>query len=389
MILQPIGSSSTICDATADEKIKIFKLELDVPDPNVTSQLSWKVNKFDIASETFVEYKASEGTVQQTQRICVSPGTYEFVITSSDMKGMGVGGSYTGTLFGDQIFNRSDGEWEEQRHIFCYGECASTSPSLSPPLFPTESPSTLPSMSPSKEPTPLPSLSPSKEPTLLPSLGPSSQPSFAPSVEPTPSPSATPTKIIAEPLPGGQQAEYDPNMKVPKCSTLYNSCSTGNLVASRGSMDVKETNAPNSLDNCTDSDKGQYAISESIEAITVSSVTQEIMKGGDNVTVTANVTCWHTGDNDWADFYHATNVGDGEPQWKFIGSQECPGSKARTLSVSYELPTGKESFHAVRVNFSYRVGNRTNTSCSQAPYGDVDDLAFIVKGNAEFQELLI
>jgi len=397
------GTGTTFCNATAAERI--FRLELTYED---ASRTSWKLNEFDITSETFVDFEDSGDSVQRTQRICVPPGTYEIIISDSSATGMG-GGSYAGFLFGNELVfeSDSDGEnWGEKRHIFCYGECASTSPSLSPSSPLTELPSTLPSVSPSTEPTPLPSVSPSSqpspspsvipsnEPSHRPSLNPSQIPSLDPSVEPTPSP----TQIIELPLPGGQQdAEIDDELNVPSCSTASSSCSTGGLVAGRGKLGPEEgpeQNAPNSLDGCTDSDAGNYNISESIEAITVSSNTPGNMREGDSVTVTATVICWYTGANDTADFYYTTIVGQ-TPVWFFIDSVDCSGvgsvGKKQQLSVTYSLPKGRR--HAVRVNFSYRVGDRVeSSSCVESTgenefYNDVDDLVFAVEENTE--ELLI
>ena len=139
-ILQPFGSSATVCNTAAAEKI--FRLALDYDD-DVASKISWKVNQFDITSETFVDFEDSGDSVQRTQRICVPPGTYEIIITDSSATGMG-GGSYAGFLFGNELVFESDPNdvnWGEKRHIFCYGECASTSPSFSPSKSPSFSPS--------------------------------------------------------------------------------------------------------------------------------------------------------------------------------------------------------------------------------------------------------
>lgn len=318
------------------------------------------MNKFNIETETFDDYKSSGDSVRPQQRVCVPPGTYEVVITDNSKTGMN-GGSYYGYFKGGLIFSSdaAGANWEEQRHIFCYGECASTSPSVSP----------------------------SKKPTLRPSL-----------IE----------------LPNQQDAEYDPVLKVPKCSTASYSCSTGGLVAGRGALGP-EQDSPNSLDGCTDSNAGNYKISESIEKITVSSNTQSNMREGDTVTVTAKVICWFTGANDTADFYYTASVVD--LVWVYIGSVDCfkvfakaeesenelmdqdivrPASlhsqgKEQELSMSYTLPTGSQgSQHAVRVNFSYRIGERdTTSSCVESTaddqfYNDVDDLVFTVeKENTE------
>mmetsp|Transcript_13230 Transcript_13230/g.21722 ORF Transcript_13230/g.21722 Transcript_13230/m.21722 type:complete len:1098 (+) Transcript_13230:237-3530(+) len=193
----PIGSSSTICNT--ENKEKIFKLEL-IYAAEIANQISWQLNSFDIDSETFVEYKTSGDSVRKTQRICIRPGTYEIVISDSGGTGMG-GGNYTGFFRGGLAFasDANNVNWGEQRHIFCYGECASTTPSLSPSSALSELPSTVPSASPSTEVTPLPSLIlsgvPTPSPTLRPSSKPSSSPSVVPSNEPSRRPSLNPSQI--------------------------------------------------------------------------------------------------------------------------------------------------------------------------------------------------
>ncbi len=358
-ISQPIGSSETICNVEDEEKI--FKLNLEYP-PEIATQLNWKVNKFNVETETFDDYKSSGDSVRPEQRVCVPPGTYEVVISDNSNTGMS-GGSYLGYFRGGLIFSSDAAgvNWGEQRHIFCYGECASTTPSMSP----------------------------SKKPTLRPS----------------------PTEL---PLPNQQDAEYDPVLNVPKCSTASHACSTGELVTGRGALGP-ENDSPNSLDGCTDSNAGNYEISESIEKITVSSNTQSNMREGDTVTVTAKVICWYTGANDTADFYYTASVDN--LNWVYIGSVDCSGvfpqakegedelmdqevirpvnlqskGKEQDLSVSYTLPKGSQQ--AVRVNFSYRIGERDATSsCVESTvenqfYNDVDDLVFTVE--EENTEVLI
>ena len=266
--------------------------------------------------------------------MCVPEGTYQFTITDRDGRGMGDDGSYTGYFKGGQIFSSdpADRRWQQQQHTFCYGPCSSTSPSLSP------------------------SVSPSKGTVELPSDG---------------------------------IAIYDNVLRVPKCSGTSPSCRADEIYG-KGSVGP-EPNAPNSLDNCSDSNAGNYGISESIQSITVSSDTQDDMKEGNSVTVAAKVHCWYTGKNDFADFYYTNNVAD--PEWIYIGSRECPGGGVKDLSVNYLLPKGSEQ--AIRVNFSYRVGNRNeSSSCVESTegneyYNDVDDLVFTVVENTDFQETLI
>jgi len=123
----PVGTSQNFCGNDVE---KIFRLDIewDVGDED---QISWELRKFNVETETFDSFKSME-SLQTRTRICVAPGTYEFTINDSSGNGMG-NGKYSATFKGAEVFasDPTEGSWSQQTHIFCFGECASTSPSAS------------------------------------------------------------------------------------------------------------------------------------------------------------------------------------------------------------------------------------------------------------------
>jgi len=199
-------------------------------------------------------------------------------------------------------------------------------------------------------------------------------------------------------LPSPGDAVYDPILQAPKCGEVSPTCSTGPLLIKRKGtkMDGGELNSPNSLDSCTDSNAGEYTYSESIETVTITSGTADILTKGQTAFITTEVICWGDGDNDYVDFYYTDNAEN--PKWNYISSTECSSGESlgnkkwKISSDSYSLPTAIGNVQAVRVNLSYRLIEKDATStCAHnfdgtaEFYDDVDDVAFVV---AESQELI-
>ena len=170
-------------------------------------------------------------------------------------------------------------------------------------------------------------------------------------------------------------AAYDTALRVPKCSVVGASCTSGDdLLKDRGTD--RESNAPNSLDTCADGTNGAYMVDESIERVTVRVPSQSggELRSGQVVEILAKVWAYSKPSEDKADFYYAANAED--PTWIFITTQEpnAPGI-VDLPPVQFILPEG--GLQAVRVRFRWK-GNRGTGSCSGGAYDDVDDLAFVV-----------
>jgi len=194
----------------------------------------------------------------------------------------------------------------------------------------------------------------------------------APQSQPTTSPTRSPTILATV-------ATYDSDLGVPRCSTIEQSCSSGDLLVSRQFSDVetqKELNGSNTLDSCTDGASGTYKNDESIEQILVRATGGALqLQAGNVVEIEAVVWPYGNGGADYADFYHTDDAGATDPVWKIIGTVHAIGvaGENRILSVPHTLTVG--SLQAVRVNFRYQG---EQSPCSAGSYDDHDDLVFPV-----------
>lgn len=162
------------------------------------------------------------------------------------------------------------------------------------------------------------------------------------------------------------------------CNEIGTSCTTGDSLIRAVNDD--ELNTPNSLDSCTDGNGGNHLSDESIESITVRSLSGHLQEGA-TVEISAVVWPWTNGfSQDTADFYFADNTN--APNWVLIGSVVPESTSYQTLTVQYKLPAG--TMQAVRVNFRWR--GSPNGACSGGNYDDVDDLAFAV-ASADVQQM--
>eukprot|EP00804_Cyclotella_cryptica_P000809 CCRYP_001065-RH/>CCRYP_001065-RH protein AED:0.36 eAED:0.37 QI:557/0.33/0.5/1/0/0/4/0/539 len=185
----------------------------------------------------------------------------------------------------------------------------------------------------------------------------------------TPSPSGSQTNWPSLPV---VYAFYDHTLGAPRCNSTGSECSSGTLLVGRGTLSGgNELNAPNTIDGCVDGNGGSYKNDESIEGVTVRSVSGAIMASGNQVIITASVWVWGAS-SDFADFYYTVDAYD--PNWQYIGTVIPPGTGARNLTISYTLPYGANN-QAVRVNFRY--GGSINP-CTTGSYDDRDDLIFAV-----------
>lgn len=169
-------------------------------------------------------------------------------------------------------------------------------------------------------------------------------------------------------------AEWNDLLKVPMCSLVGSSCTSGDLLDGKASN--IEPNEPNTLDSCADGAIGSYHSDESIDMITVSAVGGGNLQAGGLAEIEAKVWPWGSGSYDTADFYFTADdvsIVSGPISWTFIGSLPANGSGLRTLKLEYYLPNSPTQ--AVRVSFRY--GGST-TPCATGSFDDVDDLVFTV-----------
>ncbi|KAL7548897.1 hypothetical protein ACHAWF_012168 [Thalassiosira exigua] len=208
-------------------------------------------------------------------------------------------------------------------------------------------------------------------------------------------------------------ASYSSYFEAPTCYQVGSSCRTDDfLLAGVGSF---ESNAPNTVDNCTDNSLAVYEEDEYIERIVVRAKDGGKMTAGTwlQVLVTVRVAEDVSGRNktdakETAHVYYAseTYVGSSpvginethhfqDAHWKQICTRTVdPGSSSdpdaspfAVLSCDFQIPSGNfESdcgwfcgLQALRVNYGY--GEDVEEACTATPlwgqpYSDVDDLVF-------------
>lgn len=120
---------------------------------------------------------------------------------------------------------------------------------------------------------------------------------------------------------GIQKASFDGELGAPRCFAEGSECSSGSLLDGRGEVGP-EPNAPNSLDDCTDGNSGDYRVDEQSDALTVragrldGTGLDEDISEGSYITIAATVFAYNT--NDRADFFATSDAYN--VQWQYIGS---------------------------------------------------------------------
>ena len=169
---------------------------------------------------------------------------------------------------------------------------------------------------------------------------------------------------------GPQNAAYDAGLGAPACAVAGSSCDSQSLLDGRGTVGP-ESNAPNTLDSCTDGGSGGYHSDESLDRLVVTSVDGSDFVEGATVRIDATVWAYSTGSSDTLDLYYTADADN--PSWTHIASITPSGGGAQTISTTYTLPAGAKQ--AVRGNFRYQG---SQSSCSTGSYDDADDLVFAV-----------
>ena len=173
---------------------------------------------------------------------------------------------------------------------------------------------------------------------------------------------------------GPQNAAYDAGLGAPACAVAGSSCDSQGLLDGRGSVGP-ESNAPNTIDSCTDGNSGTYHSDESLDRLVVTAVDGGDFAEGSTVRIDATVWAYSTGSSDTLDLYYTADANN--PSWTYITSLSPSGGSAQTLSTTYTLPAG--ALQAIRGNFRY---NGSQSACSTGNYDDADDLVFAVGGGA-------
>jgi hypothetical protein len=217
---------------------------------------------------------------------------------------------------------------------------------------------------------------------------PISPPSAAPSKAPSRSPTTNePTPSIGD-IAELQDAAFDTEYGVPRCTAPGSACDSKGLLNGRGTIangvEANRSNTNFKGNECIDGNTGSYHADESIDQIIVTAgdidkatgtpiPSNDFIVEGGRAYVSVKVWCWSTGLSDIADIY-LTDDAD-TPDWKHLVSITCPGGGEKWLRHAFDVPQGILN-QMIRVNFRY-LGSQT--SCSNGGYDDHDDLGFTVK----------
>jgi len=168
-----------------------------------------------------------------------------------------------------------------------------------------------------------------------------------------------------------EQAVYDVTLRAPKCSRIGPACSSGALLAGRGSLGP-EPNGPNTTQGeCSDGTSGTFHVASSIDAIRVATLDGAGMAAGQTARVEATV--WSGSASDRLDLFYSSATS--WPTWTYIGSLTSVGLGRQVLSTNYSLPEGHA--HVVRAVLRSWAWDQPVEPCGPGPEDDSDDLWFV------------
>ena len=148
------------------------------------------------------------------------------------------------------------------------------------------------------------------------------------------------------------------------------------LIKSRDSISgTIEPNAPNTIDGCKDGSYGSYLSSESIENITVTSLSHNFFKTGDTVQVDIFVYCDSTYDR--LNFVYANDIDT--IQWTVKDSVGCSSTGLTKFSTNFPLDNNIGQ-HAIRgvFGFNLQAGTICGEDDPQPDWVDNDDIVIYV-----------
>ena len=174
-----------------------------------------------------------------------------------------------------------------------------------------------------------------------------------------------------------ETASYNPTLGAPECTTGASPCAAPSslLQCNDNQAGGPEPNTPNTIDSDTDStNSGTCHQDESVESITIESLTHSYIGQGDQVKVDITIYCYGPEDR-WAICY-TNDVSSISWQNKTILTNLCTGTGYETKTVTFDLDNVPGQ-HAVRAINRYGW-DIPSCSYSTNDFNDFDDLAFVV-----------
>ena len=171
---------------------------------------------------------------------------------------------------------------------------------------------------------------------------------------------------------GVEKAEYDTELRAPRCDEAMAGCASGGLLLGRGVVGP-ELNAPNTLYGvCVDGEGGKQARDESLDGLRVTTVDGGSLAPGKTVRVEATVWAYEDPTANRLDLYFAADAR--EPVWTYLTTLTPGAPGAQVLSATFVLPVGARQ--AVRGVFRYAGSAEP---CPGGVFDDVDDLVFTTR----------
>ncbi len=171
---------------------------------------------------------------------------------------------------------------------------------------------------------------------------------------------------------GVERAEYDAELRAPRCDEAWAECSSGTLLVGRGLLGP-EPNPPNALwGSCEDGTGGTRERDEALDALRVVTVEGGHLAPGKTVRVEASVWAYAEPESNRLDLYYAADAR--EPAWTYLTTLTPDRAGGQVLSATYVLPVGR--LQAVRGVFRFAGSAEP---CPGGVFDDVDDLAFTTR----------
>jgi hypothetical protein len=170
---------------------------------------------------------------------------------------------------------------------------------------------------------------------------------------------------------GVERAEYDAELRAPRCDEAGAECGSGSLLTGRGQLG--EANPSNALwGSCEDGAGGTRERDEALDVLRVVTVDGGPLTPGKTVRVEATVWAYTEPESNRLDLYFAADARN--PAWTYLTTLTPGRAGAQVLAATYVLPAGR--LQAVRGVFRFAGSAEP---CPGGVFDDVDDLVFTTR----------
>ena len=174
---------------------------------------------------------------------------------------------------------------------------------------------------------------------------------------------------------GAATAVHDSTLRAATCRGSVNVCDSGALLERSAHMSPPESPQPNTLDGCLDgSGSAYYLEDESIERISVNSLTGGEIARGDRVRIDITFFPYRDGSDDVLDVFYTDEGENAGAVEKYHLARYVPSwAGLQIYSLFTTLPDTGNLFHRIRARLS---SSNHAMRCNGRGFYDVDELAF-------------